>query len=90
MGQLARVLCIFDTCIVYIVLIWVSHNSIMEVGSNAEVGFSSFEAQFENKRTIPFPEGNVDVVDVAPPNVSDLPVLLAPGWSENQDTYKNR
>ena len=60
----------------------------MEVGSNAEVGFSSFEAQFENKRTIPFPEGNVDVVDVAPPNVSALPVLLAPGWSENQDTYK--
>lgn len=60
----------------------------MELGSNPEVGFSSFEAQFENKRTIPFPEGTVDAVDVTPPNVSNLPVLLAPGWSENQDTYK--
>lgn len=60
----------------------------MEVGPSDEVGFSSFEAQFKNKRTIPFPEGKVDVVDVAHPEASDLPVLLAPGWSENQDTYK--
>lgn len=68
------------------------YNANMELGSNPEVRFSSFETQFK-KITMSFPEGKVYVVDVTPPpppNVSDPdpPVLLAPGWSENPDTYK--
>lgn len=50
---------------------------------------SSFEEQFSGKQTVEFPEGKVDVVDIIPPQFSDpVPVLLAPGWSENPDTYK--
>jgi len=54
-----------------------------------EVNSQTFDAQFSAKETMTFPEGSVNVVDISPTVLKDsTPVLLAPGWSENQDTYK--
>lgn len=60
----------------------------METNSSEGIQIPNFDRQFENKQTFPLPEGNVRAVDVSPNNSIDLPILLAPGWSENQDTYK--
>jgi len=58
----------------------------MEVG---ELQISSFEQQFKKREVLHFPEGEITVVDVAPSVLTDeTPVLLAPGWSENYDTYR--
>lgn len=60
----------------------------MEIDSGQAQERPSFEKQFQDKRNFSFPEGNVSAVDVEPRNSAELPILLAPGWSENQDTYK--
>lgn len=50
---------------------------------------SSFEQQFKNRQELRFPEGKVTVVDITPGVLTDgIPVLLAPGWAENYDTYR--
>jgi len=49
----------------------------------------SFEQQFKTRDKLAFPEGKITVVDIAPRVLTDeTPVLLAPGWSENYDTYR--
>lgn len=49
----------------------------------------SFEQQFKNRQELRFPEGKVTVVDITPGVLTDgTPVLLAPGWAENYDTYR--
>lgn len=49
----------------------------------------SFDLQFANSQTVEFPQGYVTIVDVEPHNpVDQTPILLAPGWSENEKTYK--
>jgi len=48
----------------------------------------SFEQQFRLKEYFNFREGNVTVVDIIPEIMTDsVPVLIAPGWNENFDTY---
>lgn len=65
------------------------YNLDMAELSSPEVTPQTFETQFSAKETVEFPEGKIDVVDVSPAVLKDpIPVLLAPGWSENQDTYK--
>lgn len=59
----------------------------METGE--VVPSSSFENQFRGKEIFDFPEGKISVVDITPKTLADVvPVLLAPGWSENYDTYR--
>lgn len=60
----------------------------MEITARTEAANMSFDAQFGNKQSIDFPQGQVDIVDIVPPNASETPILLVPGWSENLDTYK--
>lgn len=53
----------------------------------ATVG-SSFERQFWQKERFAFPHGQVLVVDVQPETLRDqIPILIAPGWSEDCQTY---
>jgi len=54
----------------------------------ATVG-SSFEQQFwQKKERFAFPHGQVSVVDVRPETLTDqIPILIAPGWSEDCQTY---
>lgn len=49
----------------------------------------SFEQQFRNREELKFSEGKITVIELIPDTLRDqIPVLLIPGWSENQDTYK--
>jgi hypothetical protein len=47
------------------------------------VALDSFDDQFAHRIELETPFGQVEVVDIAPPQIaSDTPVLLAPGWGE--------
>ncbi|MBI4092087.1 MAG: alpha/beta hydrolase [Candidatus Levybacteria bacterium] len=54
----------------------------------AAVGVS-FERQFWQKERFVSPYGQVSVIDVKPETVTDqIPILIAPGWSEDYQTYR--
>lgn len=51
-------------------------------------GIQAFDPQFQNQRSIELREGKIDVVDIIPPHQKDtVPVFIAPGWSEDNDSY---
>lgn len=48
-----------------------------------------FDVQFSNTQTVDLSQGRVRIVDVVPPQLVDsTPILIAPGWSEDPQTYK--
>lgn len=58
----------------------------MEIG---DIHNSPFEQQYKNREELTFKEGKITVVDATPEALTDeTPVLIAPGWSENQHTYR--
>lgn len=59
--------------------------------NNAEVSASqeTFSGQFKHRERIPSFAGQVEYVDLTPPELSDnIPVLLVEGWGETIETHK--
>lgn len=59
------------------------------IRKNSEIIHSSLEQQFEDRETIEFPNGKVEVVDIKPDVLkTETPVLVAPGWAATTDVFK--
>ncbi len=62
----------------------------VEASTETQVAPKSFEEQFNNPLFVEVNGAQVKVVNLIPEHhESNVPLLLAPGWSETTDTYKN-
>ncbi len=54
------------------------------------IRYPSFDEQFKNSDFVQLGGAKIKIVNLRPEHpISDIPILLAPGWSETTATYKN-